>query len=372
MPARCRLVLPLLPLLLLSACAPQVLKQSVPVSTDPGGASLLVDGAPACTTPCKVDLERNQDHILTLKRDGYRQKDVLVKRQYQSAKVMLNAINEGARSAQFFKDAAWGLSGGVQSVNAQEETGEAYVLVPTAVSVRLVPMAGFPVAAAPQASPQAPRPAGHRPVGMEELLGRLAPSDEQMLENALERSRSGEPTVWTNPETMTGFSMVPEPADMASSGEVVRWFTLAVRQGGRTDTAHAAAQRVGRGEWVVRSGAAALANGSGPAGGQADGSGQAGGAPVLMGGGEGPKDPGAEEITRQETMRALGQTTWPSASKSWDMGSSGSTKSNTTYGADGSTTTRTTTTRTSAKASVNVSPGSVVSAVGALQSLFGE
>lgn len=361
-----------LPLLLLTACAPQVLTQPVPVSTDPGGVNLSVDGKPACVTPCKVDLERNQDHILTLTREGYRQKDVLIKRQYLTNKVMLNAINEGVRSANFFKDNSWGVGGGVQSINRQEETGEAYALVPSTVSVRMVPQGGFPVApvAMPTSSPTQSSPSGQQAqpqvqtsaqgnvVSMGSLLASMTPGDEQMLENSLESSRSGEPTVWTNPETRLAYSMVPEPATIKPSGEVVRWFTLAVRQGGQTSTAHAPAQRVGRGEWAVA--------------GQGLQQRAAGSDEAATLGQTPPPGSEAEDISRQETMRALGQTTVPSATKSWDVGSSGSTKSSTSYGADGSRTTTTTSTKTSAKVSANVSPGSVVSAVGALQGLFGE
>ncbi len=363
-----------LPLLLLTACAPQVLTQPVPVSTDPGGVNLSVDGKPACVTPCKVDLERNQDHILTLTREGYRQKDVLIKRQYLTNKVMLNAINEGVRNGNFFKDASWGVGGGVQSINRQEETGEAYVLVPSTVSVRMMPQGGFPVApvAMPTSSPSQSSPSGQQVqpqaqvqtpaqgnvVSMGSLLASMTPGDEQMLENSLEGSRSGEPTVWTNPETRLAYSMVPEPATIKASGEVVRWFTLAVRQGGQTSTAHAPAQRVGRGEWAVA--------------GQGLQQRAAGSDEAATLGQTPPPGSEAEDISRQETMRALGQTTVPSATKSWDVGSSGSTKSSTSYGADGSRTTTTTSTKTSAKVSANVSPGSVVSAVGALQGLFGE
>lgn len=359
-----RLALALSGLTLLCACAPQVLTQPVPVSSDPPGAQVYVDGAPACQTPCKVDLPRNQDHLLTLRKDGFRQQDVAVKRQYQSAKVMLSAINEGVRSNDFFKNAAWGLGGGVQSVNRQEDTGEAYVLVPSTLAVRLVPTGGFAAVPAPGAA--------KTPVGVAALMRRMAPGDEQMLENALEGTRSGQTAVWTNPESMTGFSVVPEPAEISPSGVVVRWFTLAVRQGGVTDVAHAPARRVGNGEWVVDMGASppqAQAQGTqpatfpGPVPGVASGigSGQAGPA----------ADKGAEDITNAETMRALGQAPWPQAKKSWDVGSSGSTKTSTTYGADGSRSTTTTTTRTSTKASVSVGPGAAITAIGALEDLFG-
>lgn len=351
-------------LTLMCACAPQVLTQPIPVSTDPPGAQLFVDGTPACQTPCKVDLPRNQDHLLTLRREGFRQQDVAVKRQYQSAKVMLNAINEGVRSNDFFKSASWGLGGGVQSVNRQEDTGEAYVLSPSTISLRLTPLAGF----GPAQSSGGVSGGAKVPVGMAALMRRMGQGDEQMLENALETTKSGQPTVWTNPESMTHFSVVPEPAAMSEAGAVVRWFTLAVGQGGTTDVAHAPARRVGHGEWLVDLGAGGVP-------GQAQGS-----APAMFPGalpgqpdpsGQSTPDKGAEDLSRAETLRALGQTDWPTAHKSWDVGSSGSTRTSTSYGADGSQSTTTTTTRTSTKASVSVGPGAAITAMGALQDLIG-
>ncbi len=122
---------PLVCALLLSACGPTVLTQPVPVSTDPAGVNVAVDGKAVCVAPCQVDLARNQDHILTLTKEGYRQQDVLIKRQYQTNKVLLNAINQGAQSAQFFKSGWMGANQGVMSMNSQEETGEAYILSPS-------------------------------------------------------------------------------------------------------------------------------------------------------------------------------------------------------------------------------------------------
>ena len=66
----------ILGVLLLASCAPKVAMQTVPVSTDPVGAELMVNGKPAGTTPCQVSLERNQDHILTVTKEGYRPQDV--------------------------------------------------------------------------------------------------------------------------------------------------------------------------------------------------------------------------------------------------------------------------------------------------------
>lgn len=59
---------------LLSGC---VAIQKVPVSTDPQGAVVYLDGKQACAaTPCSVEASNDQDHLLTIMKDGYRQKDI--------------------------------------------------------------------------------------------------------------------------------------------------------------------------------------------------------------------------------------------------------------------------------------------------------
>jgi len=348
-----RLAAALFCLVSLAACAPQIAMQAVPVSTDPGGASVVVDGKPACTAPCQVSLARNQDHILTFSKDGYRQQDVLIKRQYQTNKVLLNAINQGAQSNNFFKSGWMGANAGVSSINSQEETGEAYVLSPSTVSLRLTPVGGFPPRAT-AAHVQQALAAAFSPLDV------MGGADQQMLENALENTRSGQTSAWSNPQTGATFSVVPEPAREDASGNVVRWFTLGALQSGRTASGHFPAHRVGRGEWAV-----------GQPGGQAGNTpgsvpdaGALGNAP-----GNGAPDKGADEITRRETMRALGESTWPSVGKDWDVGSSGSSHtSSTTTAIPGGTSTSTTTTstRTSVKAGVHAGPGAFVSVLDAL------
>jgi hypothetical protein len=133
---------------LTAACAPKVAMQNVPVSTNPIGAQVLVDGNATCTSPCNVDLPRNTNHIITLIKDGYRQHDVVIKRQYQQDKALLNAVSAGVNQGSFFNNAAWGVAAGVDSLDSQEKTGEAYILKPSAVSVKLVPQNASPDAKA--------------------------------------------------------------------------------------------------------------------------------------------------------------------------------------------------------------------------------
>lgn len=58
----------------LSGCASI---QKVPVSTDPSGAVVYLDGNKVCeATPCSVEMMNDQNHLLTIFKDGYRQKDI--------------------------------------------------------------------------------------------------------------------------------------------------------------------------------------------------------------------------------------------------------------------------------------------------------
>lgn len=125
-----------------AGCSQPVLKQDIPVTTNPMGAKIYANGQLVGTTPTTVSLERNRDHILTLVKESYRQEDVVIAKQYQKEKVYLKAIQSGINSGLFFKDPRMGMNSGMGSVSRQEETGEAYILAPTAVKVSLMPLSG--------------------------------------------------------------------------------------------------------------------------------------------------------------------------------------------------------------------------------------
>lgn len=141
----------LITVLFASGCSLPVLKQDIPVTTNPMGARIYANGQPVGTTPATVSLERNRDHILTLVKDRYRQEDVVITRQYQKERVYLKAIQSGVNSGLFFKDPRRGINSGMGSISTQEETGEAYVLVPPAVKLTLTPVSG-PAGTAPALS----------------------------------------------------------------------------------------------------------------------------------------------------------------------------------------------------------------------------
>lgn len=118
-------------------CSTPVLKQEIPVSTNPMGAKIYADGQYVGTTPGTVSLERTRSHILTLQKENYSQEDVVIQRLYQKDRAYLKAIQSGVHSGLFFKDPAMGIGSSMNSLDAQEKTGEAYILTPSAVKVTL-------------------------------------------------------------------------------------------------------------------------------------------------------------------------------------------------------------------------------------------
>ncbi len=120
--------------------------QSVPVSSIPAGAAILVDGQPGGTTPANLSLTCTQSHIISLCKDGYQQCDVIIKRVFSPENAMLNATNDGIRNGDFFKSANQGVTSGLTSFALAESRGDTYKLTPTAISVTLKPEQGQAVA----------------------------------------------------------------------------------------------------------------------------------------------------------------------------------------------------------------------------------
>ncbi len=139
-----------------TGCSQPILRQEVPVSTNPMGAKIYANGQLVGTTPMSVSLERDRNHILTLVKDNYRQEDVMIQKSYQKEKTYLNAITAGVNSGLFFKDPRMGIGSSMSSLSAQEKTGEAYILVPPVVKINLTPAIGAAVdAPVPTQAPRA-------------------------------------------------------------------------------------------------------------------------------------------------------------------------------------------------------------------------
>jgi surface antigen len=316
-------------LLLLTACAPTIKTQTIPVSTIPSGADVRVDGKQNLTAPCTVDLTCTQDHILSLSKDGYEAQDVVIKRKYQQQKVLLNALNSGLSTGTLLDSAIMGINSGVSSIEGQESSGEAYVLSPSAVSVRLVPVKGFAADADPAdmhralAHPQSP-------------LALLGPHDEQMLENALESSASGRTVTWTSSGKNTTFAVVCADAHQQGS-HLVRSFSLAARLADGSKTVkHYKAYRAGRGEWQV-------------------------GQPASQ-----SPDDASLHLSAKDVARTLGEVAGSMKLPSWDKSTDLEKSDHTSvhHNSDGSVTTRKSSTRVSA--GMHITPQGVLQLLNAL------
>ena len=66
----------------ISGCATIVCgtSQKVPVSSDPMGATVNVDGTGSYTTPTVLNLQRKRGHILVFTKEGYKQETVTLLR----------------------------------------------------------------------------------------------------------------------------------------------------------------------------------------------------------------------------------------------------------------------------------------------------
>ncbi len=143
--------IPLLSVIFLAGCAAT---QDIPISSIPTGASIYVNGEPQGETPRTLTLKRTQPHIITLKKDGFKQRDIMITRVYNQEKAMLRATAHGLNTAKFMKSPTWGISSGLQSYAADDQTGESYILTPAAVSVKLTPVNNTALSSSAVAGPQ--------------------------------------------------------------------------------------------------------------------------------------------------------------------------------------------------------------------------
>ncbi len=126
---------------LLAGCGPAV--QNIPVSSNPSGAQVYADGQAVCITPCTVELTKDQDHILTIRKEGYQQADAPIKREYQTMQVLRNSAASGIRSATGVAGSnEAGAANALLNMGYEEESGRAYVLTPTTVTIQLAPTGG--------------------------------------------------------------------------------------------------------------------------------------------------------------------------------------------------------------------------------------
>jgi hypothetical protein len=96
--------------------------QSIPVSSDPPGADVLLDGKEVGQTPMALALKRENNYLITFQKAGFEQ---------QSVPVVKN-----------IGGAVWGnvLAGGLVGWGVDAASGAQYNLLPAAVSVKLDPV----------------------------------------------------------------------------------------------------------------------------------------------------------------------------------------------------------------------------------------
>lgn len=97
-------------------------RQAIPISSEPQGADILVDGALAGVTPADIQMERKRDHLVTVQMAGYESRSVPVVKSIGGA--------------------VWGniLAGGLIGWGVDAATGAQYNLSPETISVQLQPL----------------------------------------------------------------------------------------------------------------------------------------------------------------------------------------------------------------------------------------
>jgi len=96
--------------------------QKIPVASEPSSADILVDGNLVGQTPTSIQLKRKQDHLVTIRKEGYESKSVAVVKDIGGA--------------------VWGniLAGGLIGWGVDASTGAQYNLVPQTISLKLDPL----------------------------------------------------------------------------------------------------------------------------------------------------------------------------------------------------------------------------------------
>ena len=96
--------------------------QSIPISSEPSGADIIIDGALVGLTPDDIALERGRDHLITLEKEDYQTRSIPIVKSIGGA--------------------VWGniLAGGFIGWGVDAASGAQYDLNPETVFVRLIPL----------------------------------------------------------------------------------------------------------------------------------------------------------------------------------------------------------------------------------------
>ncbi|MCJ2163605.1 MULTISPECIES: PEGA domain-containing protein [unclassified Pseudodesulfovibrio] len=135
-----KLTLPLILIACLALTACSAATQNIPVSSNPDGALVFADGNQVGQTPCNVTLEKTQPHILTFKKDGFHQVDVQISQKYDTTGVTRDAAQSGLSTSSMGANTEGAVANALMTMGADEQSGDAYVLSPSSVVVRLQPI----------------------------------------------------------------------------------------------------------------------------------------------------------------------------------------------------------------------------------------
>lgn len=170
--------------------------QNIPVSTNPSGAQVYADGNQVCITPCSVDLETTQAHILTLKKEGYQQADVQISQKYDTGGVARDAVRSGMQSSSTGSSIGGAIIGALITAEQDESSGEAYVLTPNSVVVTLVPEGQV----APVGTVAAPHKASVKTTEPATIGSAVEENPEGFAKEVLKEAAKAAPTIGTKSE----------------------------------------------------------------------------------------------------------------------------------------------------------------------------
>ncbi|MGL1931186.1 MAG: PEGA domain-containing protein [Desulfotalea sp.] len=239
--------------LCLTGCEAMVYKQAVPITTNPMGAEVFIDGTPAGITPTSVQIARNSDHIVTLTKDGYKQEDVSVKRVYDAESTLLSAIGKGVSAGDFFGNTSMGIESGISSMSSQKQTGEAYTLSPATISVRLLPKAGMINSSSSvneQGSNVDMSQETSEPGNTGDIISLMTHFDREMLDRALETGNNNQVMKWTSPQTGYYFQVSPTTSQR-SNGRLTRDIKIMAMKDGKKHYATYPTYRENRNDWRI-------------------------------------------------------------------------------------------------------------------------
>ncbi len=115
--------------------------QSVPITSNPVGATVYADGTRIGLTPCQATLSKDRDHMITVIKDGYAQEVIMVHRTLDQFKTLSKTFSESIDKPIDLENLQENVKRAQKSYERQEKSGESYTLSPSMIYVILRPEA---------------------------------------------------------------------------------------------------------------------------------------------------------------------------------------------------------------------------------------